>query len=1185
ARPALDLHIESSAAGDALGAQLLARITAARQTIVFVNSRRMAEKLAHDINELAGDTVIRAHHGSLSRPARRWVEARFASGALRAICATSSLELGIDIAAVDLVIQLESPRSVTRGLQRIGRAGHRAGAESRGVIIPRKDTDLGECVAVAAGMLSGDIEPIAAVKNPLDVLAQHIVAMVAQEPWTVADLAAVARRAHSFRALSDAALGEVLAMLSGELRLEQKPRVAWDRARDVVSGRRGAKLLAVTNAGTIPDRGLFPVVSAETGARVGQLDEEMVYELRGGETFTLGASTWRVAELSHDRVIAMPAPGEAGKLPFWRGDSPGRPLAVGARLGALYSEIAALSAAEARCHVTATAPISEAAADRLVALIHEQRDHDGAVPSDRAIVVERFRDAIGEIRTCVLSPYGSRVHTPWSLAIAASFRARGEPIPPMTTTDDGIALVADVPVNALAFDPATVRAQVMGELAGSALFAGHFRECAARALLLPRRRPGKRTPLWQARLRAQRLLANAATIPGFPMVTETLRECMDDVFDMPALESLLARIAGGDLAIDQVTRHAPSPMARHLAFSVQAAFLYEGDAPLAERRAQALAADHALIHRLSGGVSQISGLIDDDTIAAFFSERQRLVAGWQARDADEVHDLLRELGDLDSDEIAARTDGDAAAVLGELAAARRAMTVTVGNRERWIAAADEDLYRRFAGGDADAVAESVLRWASARGPVTAEEISARFAIAGDVLDGVIATLTAGGDLTAVDDGRVCATSSLFVLRRRALEKLRAAIEPVDTATVARFALARHGLWPDNQEAPAPVAGDQALDEALAHLEGARLPVTDLFLRILPARVPGFDLARLDARAAAGDLVWLGCGALGDTDARALLCRREHLGAFFQPPDEDALFARVPLAAAILDLLRDRGALFFTDLAAAVGAPTNDVRAAVRELALGGAITGDSVAALVALATHKPVRRHRRARVRLERTIIPGRFALAGAATTDPISATRILTEATLARHGVVCREVIDSDGLAGGFSRIAPMLRAMEQVGTVRRGRFLQAVAGAQFAAPGLVDGLRRERDAGQAGPKVFVLAATDPANLYGVLAPWPEAVGAIPIRRAGATVILVDGRPVWFVHRGQRRLSTFAAASDGDRALAARYLYLAAQRLRRRTLRIDVIGDGPARPSPLAPLLLAAGFRGERTSLTFERG
>ncbi|HEY3261632.1 MAG TPA: DEAD/DEAH box helicase, partial [Pseudonocardiaceae bacterium] len=683
-----------------------------RSTIVFANSRRLAERLTAQLNELApgfevdldaefpaeaigqsgvadGATpvIARAHHGSMSREQRTLVEEELKSGRLPCVVATSSLELGIDMGAVDLVVQVEAPPSVASGLQRIGRAGHQVGAASTGVVFPKFRGDLVSCAVVAERMRAGGIEAIRYPRNPLDVLAQHIVSMVAMDHWTVSGVAALVRRAAPFAGLPDSALHAVLDMLAGRYPSEDfgelRARIVWDRVTDELRARPGAQRLAVTSGGTIPDRGLFAVVTPG-GGRVGELDEEMVYESRIGDIFLLGSTSWHVEDITHDRVIVTPAPGQPARMPFWKGDAPGRPLELGRAIGAFVRELSTMDDATARARIE-SAGLDDWARDNLLSYLREQRDATRHVPDDRTVLVERFRDDLGDWRLVVHSPFGAQVNGPWALAIAARMRERRGIEVNALGADDGIVLRlpdavddsgADVLPTAedVLLDPEEVEQIVVGEVSGSALFAARFRECAARSLLLPRRDPKRRTPLWQQRQRAAALLNVAAQYEQFPVVLEAMRECVQDVYDLNGLRELMSDVRARRVRVVEVATQSPSPFARSLLFGYVGMFLYETDAPLAERRAAALALDSTLLAELLG-TETLRELLDPDVVAEVELSLQRLEPDRHARTMEDAADLLRWLGDLTTAEAAER--GVRPDWLAELEAARRVIRVRI----------------------------------------------------------------------------------------------------------------------------------------------------------------------------------------------------------------------------------------------------------------------------------------------------------------------------------------------------------------------------------------------------------------------------------------------------------------------------------------------------------------------------
>jgi ATP-dependent Lhr-like helicase len=1178
--------------------ELLARIRAHRSTIVFVNSRALAERVTQQLNELAAEPLARAHHGSVAHAQRREIEEQLKAGAIRAIVATSSLELGVDMQAVDHVVLVESPGSVSRGLQRVGRAGHAVGELSQGTIFPKHRGDLLEAAVVARGMQDGCVEPLALPRNPLDVLAQQIVAMCGMEPWRVADLARVVTRAASFRELSRPALESVLDMLAGRYPStdfsELRPRLLWDRERGELEGRREARRLALVSGGTIPDRGQYAVQLGEGGPRVGELDEEMVNETRPGELLTLGASTWRVERITRDRVLVSPAPGEVGKLPFWRGEGPGRPLGLGRALGALVRELDAAPDAEAERLLEQRHPLDAVAARNLLAYVREQREATGAVPTDRSITLERFRDELGDWRVCVLSPFGARLHAPWALAIEAGLEgAQGFELATLWS-DDGIVIRfadADAPPDLGAFlpDPERLEERVVSQLAHSSLFASRFRENAARALLLPRRLPGSRTPLWVQRLRAQNLLAVATRYPSFPIVLETYRECLHDVFDLPALQALLRDVRARRVRVDEVETERASPFARSLVFAYTAQYLYQGDVPAAERRAQALTLDRELLRDLLGQ-EELRDLLDGDALRGVEGRLQALDEDLQARSPDSLHDLLRRLGDLSASELAARSDPESGRALPELERAGRALRIEVAGEPRWIAAEEAGLYRDALGAAlpgrvpsafleprAEPLAELARRHARTHGPFHTRDLARRLGLGEAEVERTLRALEAAGELVRGEfrpggrESEWCDPEVLRRIRRATLARLRAEVAPVEPPALARFLAHWQGA--------SAATGAHALEDALRTLEGAPLPFGELERAILPRRVPGLDPGALDRLGALGEIVWIGRGALGSRDGRISLYRRERAAALCDPPPAPPDLSRH--AAAIVDHLDRRGACFLAELAtAAPDASLGDLLDALRELSFAGIVTNDTFAALRALlARRREPRPSRRAKTP---PIALGRWSLVAHLLRDPPPATeRAVARASmlLDRYGVVSREAVTAEALPGGMAALYPVYRAMEEAGRVRRGHFALGLTGAQFASPGAVDRLREAR---RDGEDVLVLSAVDPANPYGALLPWPDgADGASPLRAAGARVVLVDGDLALYLDRSQRRLLTFVKEKIEPAAAALAGLF---RDRRQGALRIERIDDGEARRSPHAPALLAAGFRADYRALVLER-
>ena len=1254
----------------AIHPRLLELVQSHNSTLIFTNARRLAERLAARLNELhlegqdreaqqqastTGDSpgtggpvhvgesietllqapppvplgdeqvgtgaadgveLVKAHHGSISRQRRLLIEDELKRGELRGLVATSTLELGIDMGAVDLVVQVASPGSVASGLQRIGRAGHRVGEPSRGRIFPKHRADLLEAAAVVERMHLGEVEHTRYLRNPIDVAAQQIVAMCAMDDWPIERLSAVLRRCAGFAELSDEVLHSVLELLSGTYPAEEfselRPRVVWDRVSGVLRGRAGAQRLAVTNAGTIPDRGLFGVFLPD-GTRVGELDEEMVYESRVGETFLLGASTWRIIDITFDRVVVTPAPGELGKMPFWHGDGPGRPIELGRAVGQLVRELRAEGDADAvAARLRQRCGLDEAAAANLLAYLEDQAAATGAVPDDRTVVVERFRDEIGDWRLCVLTPFGARVHAPWGIALQARLREAWGVDVDLMWGDDGIVMrlpeaVDELPVDDLLFDPDEIRDLVVSRLPETSMFASRFRECAARALLLPRRRPGQRTPLWQQRQRAADLLSVAAKYPSFPVLLETTRECLNDVFDLPALMGLMSDLRSRRVRVVAVDTPQASPFAQSLLFSWIAVYMYEGDAPLAERRAAALALDRDLLRDLLG-VEELRELLDAGVIADVELELQRLVAGGQARDADEAHDLLRVLGPLTLDELAARSapsaGSDAERVAGwvrTLVEQRRAIEVRLAGREVVADAADAARLRDAAGAALpvglaasstepvdDPLGDLCVRYARTHGPFLARDVARWLGVGEQPVTARLESLVAGGRLLRGEfrpggaDREYCDAEVLRRIRRRCLAVLRQEVEPVPPEALARFLPAWQGVGGRRR-------GVDALADIVAQVQGAPVAASVLEADVLASRVLGYKPADLDQLCTSGEVVWVGAGALGATDGRVRLVFREQ-ASLLVPAAEPCEGA---VHDALRNRLRDRGASFWPDLVAAAQAAslpydTESVLAALWDLAWAGEVTNDSLAPLRARIARQPRSRTRRPPPRAGRSR-RGRLRLGGLSATGPPSAAGrwslvepLLsprpspTESALARahqlldrYGVVTRETALGEGAEGGFAGVYPVLKALEERGEARRGYFVAGLGAAQFALPGAVDRLRADR-APEPDAAPVVLAATDPAQPYGAALSWPPSPGR-PARTAGAHVVLAHGVPLVVLERGGRSLATFEGAESTDAWIEAVISLVKDGRLRK--LEIAKVDGVPVRETPWAARLEAAGF------------
>jgi ATP-dependent Lhr-like helicase len=1247
-RPSIWPHVEN---------QILDLISAHHSTIVFANSRRLAERLTAHLNELnverlgeaaagadlappaeimaqAGASaghdgsvvpaIARAHHGSVSKEQRAQIESDLKSGLLPCVVATSSLELGIDMGAVDVVVQVEAPPSVASGLQRVGRAGHQVGATSRGVFFPNHRGDLIESAVVVERMRIGAIEEVAELRNPLDVLAQQIVAIVSGGEQKVDQLYALVRQASNYSDLPYSAYEAVLDMLSGRYPSEDfaelRPRLVWQRDTDILTARPGAQRLAVTSGGTIPDRGLFGVfligegtASGRHGAsrRVGELDEEMVYETRVGDVFTLGTTSWRVEQITHDQVLVSPAPGVPGKLPFWKGDSPARPLELGRAFGGFVREIGVLTpdAAMERLDQSGLDPF---AARNLVTYLSEQQQATGELPTDKTVIFERFRDELGDWRVCVHSALGTGVLTPWALAVERAARERYGMEVQATATNDGMVLripdtESEPPTAELIIcDPDFLEAIVTEEVGSSALFAARFRECAARALLLPRRDPKSRSPLWQQRMRSAQLLSVAAKYQEFPIVLETMRECLTDVFDLDGLMEVQRQIASRTIRLVEVETKEPSPFAKSLLFGYVGAFVYEGDVPLAEKKAAALSLDANLLAELLGkdGLKQ---LLDAEVIARTEADLQGLSPERRYATGEQLFDLLRTAGPFSRDELQSRaaSDFDPLPALAGLSAQRRVVDVRIAGQD--MIAVTEDVPRLRDGlgipvpaGVAASFNESaehpihdlVLRWARTHGPFVPSVIARRYGLGPAVVESACQQLSAPGTLVAgsfvdfadeslVDRRQYCHAHVLALIKRRTLALLRKDVEPVDQVAYARFLMEWQGVG-------TKARGTDAVLSVIEQLAGYPMPASAIESVILPARVADYSPAMLDELTSSGEVLWVGDGPIGDSDGWV---RWYLMDMDPPPPDRDP---SSPYGKELLALLSVGGAHFFDALlpsSAQVGDRSGYVTA-LWDLVWSGLITGDTYAPVRNLTTGgthrrpaRPTARTHRSRLaggglgrpgrqpRVSSPTTAGRWSLVRRAEMTPANRLAADVFAQLDRYGVVTRGSVLTENPDGGFGAAYRAMSSLEEAGQCRRGYFIEGLGAAQFALTGAVDRLRGELHEPE-NTRAVVLAASDPANPYGAALPWPEREGHRPGRKAGALVVLVNGALTFYVERGGRTLLSFTE-ERGALAPAARALAMSVQRGQLGRLTVErADGEHVFGSTHVSEALQEAGFR-----------
>ena len=1160
-------------------------VMAHRSTIVFVNSRRTAERLTSQLNELwakehdpdalspqtrrppaqlmksvdtaghAEQVIARAHHGSVSKDERLQTETMLKEGSLRAVISTSSLELGIDMGAVDLVIQVESAPSVASGLQRVGRAGHTVGAVSQGSFYPKHRSDLVQTAVTVPRMRDGAIEELHTPRSPLDVLAQQTVAAVAFEDLDVDEWFDTVRRAWPYRDLAREVFDSVIDLVTGVYPstdfAELRPRAVLDGT--TLKARPGAQRVAVTNAGTIPDRGMFGVflLGADDKAprRVGELDEEMVYESRVGDVFTLGASSWRIENITRDQVQVTPAPGHTGRLPFWNGDGLGRPYELGKALGEFRRQ--------ARSGEGIDPALDEFARTNLVAYLQEQEEATGVLPDEQTLVLERFTDELGDWRVVLHTPFGKGVNAAWALATGWRVAQETGMDAQAVAGDDGIVLrlpqgEKEPDGSLFQFDADEIADIVTEQVGNSALFAARFRECAARALLLPRRNPGKRAPLWQQRQRAEQLLDVARNYPSFPIILETVRECLQDVYDLPALQEVVRELSTRRIRIAEVTTDQPSPFASSLLFNYTGAFMYEGDTPLAEKRAAALSLDPSLLAKLLGTV-ELRELLDADVIAETDAKLRRL---GRAKTSEQFADTLRMVGPVAVDALADYTDVPLTTLEESLHG--RVMRVRIGGREHIAQTLDAPLLRDGLGipvppGVAaqvatipDALQQLVGRWVRTRGPFTLRDLADAFGLAVGAAHEPLTRLVdqdkviPGRYRQGVDEEEYVAAEVLRIIRSRSLAVARAQTQPVTQSAYGRFLPAWHNVAPAGVR-PA-LRGADGVFTVLEQLAGVRLPASAWESHVLPARVGDYSPVMLDELTAGGEILIVGAGKAGARDPWIMLLPADYAEQLMPQVDEPQLSLT---QTQVMERIRGGGGYLFADLLGPVTERTTtaeELREAMWDLVEAGSVSPDSFAPIRARlaggkgkSAHRTRRRPQRSRIRSGRTSFAnttppdmvGRWAATPRTDTDATRRSVALGESLLDRYGVVTRGSVVAEDILGGFALAYKTLSGFESSGKAMRGYLIEGLGASQFSTPATIDRLRGHADSddiigwpsGTREPHVHVLAATDPANPYGAALPWPVQG---PTRAAGAIVVLIDGLLATHVTRGGKTMTTF---------------------------------------------------------------
>lgn len=1195
---------------DTIYPKVLEEILDHHSTIVFVNSRRLAERMAEAINTLGNAPLCCAHHGSVAKDQRSEIEDRLKRGALRALIATSSMELGVDMGAVDLVIQIETPPTVASGIQRIGRAAHHVGGVPAGIIFPKFRADLLASAAVVDAMKKGEVEPTRSPQLPLDVLAQHIVSMVCNETWPVDALFDCVRQAYAFRKLSRAQFEGVLDLLDGRYPSREfrglSARLNWDRISGSLTGRRGAKMAVVGNPGTIPDLGLYPVYlddgrEGKKPARVGELDEEMVLESQVRDVFVLGASSWEIVEIRDDRVMVVPAPGKAGKMPFWRGRGLGRSYSLGKKVGELTRTLASQAPVEAKKKLQEQHSLSQEASTVLVEYIDQQRREGRAIPHDRCIVVEAFQDQLSDWRVCILSPFGARVHMPWAIALAHKWRQELDLDLETMWADDGLVFRfpnhegEGLPVEDFFPSLEELDDQVLAGLTASSLFAAHFRENAGRSLLLPKRRPGKRTPLWMQRKKSRDLLAIASRYPRFPILLESSRECFQDVFDMPALREVLSRVHAQEIQVNHSVTESPSPFASAILYRYVANFLYDSDAPLAERKAQVLQLDFELLRELLGD-AQWQSVLEVEQLDAVHAELQGLRRSHGVSSPDALEDLLRAQGDLSLQEIEQRCNGAAQVDslpkwLALLQSKTRVCKIRIAAQERWIVASDAGLYRdlfsvvlppglpqAFLSPLSEAHNEFLGRYARTRADFRVEELVERYGQSSEFWrEHCEAQVDAGrwvrGNFREPELASYCDKSVLDRVRRRSLKHARAEVQPVSTEQFIHFC--RH--WHELQH---PGTGPQGVLDALERLSGMAMPLAE-WEWMLSQRVRDFDPMWLDLLCAQGEIMWLAQGPQSGSRSKLALYLREHADQLAPAP----VPVDHPLAEKIRDYLRKHGSSRLDDAATRFSVFGPELVELLMQMVGAGELSNDTLAPLRPRASQRSrgFSRHRRSHASLRGRVrdprLSGRWTLREPVAIDKGRATRMKgawIEQLLERYGVLLKEQVHQEGFPGGYRAAYPILQEMEDHGAVRRGYFVEGVDAMQFALRGVEAQLRATPVEQEEQGDAWVLSAIDPAQPYGAVLPWPKPSSLqvktpSPFRReAGARVFFEPNRGLAYLHRSHTRLwqlCPLVGQEESCRRLS--------QELRKSgVLRLEEIDAEPAHEHPLGLCLQDLGWQ-----------
>ncbi|HTO95015.1 MAG TPA: DEAD/DEAH box helicase [Bacteroidota bacterium] len=1213
--------------------EILALVALHTTTLIFVNNRRLAERVAaalndalqterrdvagerHEVNLHAvprfstgtGEPLVQAYHGSMSRQARERMEADLKRGKLRALVATSSLELGIDIGSIDLVIQLQSPRGVARGLQRIGRSGHLVTATSKGRIFPTHREDLVEATVVAQGIAAHEVERTLIPVNCLDVLAQQIVAMVSVEERDVDSLFALVRASYCYRDLSRTLFDGVIQMLAGRYAGgtlgELRGVISWDKVNGLLRALPGSGRLAITGGGTIADRGYYGVYLGDGTTKVGEVDEEFVFETRVGDTFILGSSVWRVEEIETSRLTVSPAPGQPARMPFWRGEGIGRSYELGCAVGAFRRRMEqTIDEPGFASALRASYPIDGRSAWNIREYFRKQRDTTGVIPHDRRLLVETFRDEIGDPRLVVHSSFGRRVNGLLGFLLARILHDRTGVEPQMLYNDDGILLrsasAETLPNDLLdGLDAQAARQTVLDEILASPLFGGQFRQNAARALLMPGKMPGKRTPLWLQRLRAGDLLQIARRYDDFPIVIETVREVLHDILDFDHFMEVLRGIEGGTITVARAATEVPSPFAASLLFDFIAVYMYEYDQPREDRLSQYLAVNREILGELID-LDSVSTIVRPEALAAVEARLQHSAAGTRARTAEELMEILLRIGDLSDGEIAERCEGDSHAMLDALERDGRVMRVEFPGGLRWIAAEEATLYGSL--GDAKNAQFVIGRYLRSHGPRTSRELSERFGAAPAEAEGIARSLAGTKEFVrgrfrpGEEEEEWCSKGTLERIHRQTITILRREITPCTPEEFTAFLFRWHGI---GDEAPADSRTETP--RALTRLEGLPLPAEvwerDI-LRVRAGHLPPESIERLSRD---GGGAWV-----GSTAGRIRFIFRGNGAHYLGPPAREEELGEP--ARRVLAFLKEEGASFFSDIRDGTRLSLQAMNGALAGLFWSGIVTNDVFAE--AAAVRRPPRtgeetrserieivnpHHAPARARLMQTArralreVPGwsgRWSLLrtrGLMGKTPTDEERAGAQALLLleRYGIVAREFLSREDILP-WGVIAQELNRMELRGEVRRGYFVQGLSGMQFALPAAVEALRRLRSEGRRD-RMALLNACDPANPFGPGVSLHAAAGhnASPVtsRVPSTYIAFAGGTPVLVFESWGARIRTVGTppietVREGL-ALFTGLLRLPGRLRPFREIIVEYCNDVRPVESPLGPELRVLGF------------